>query len=208
MLRPRCPRFRNRVALDICYKKKRYFISTLRKRKGGVMLCIATTYRFVSHAGELPICTWRAFMKSDDCARVGLAPLMSRAVFFALVAIDIHHRFIFSVSIRDPIIPVLIIVIAIAVDIHPVLVALALAPRGSHLGDYHCAFLYTARIDARFGQVGRQVSERAEARSARKSRLVLHLLFPLRLHLVAKRNLCRGCLTLVIRVNLPTNVFN
>ena len=133
---------------------------------------------------------------------------MSRAVFFALIAIDIHHRFIFSVSFRDPIIPILIIAVPITVDIHPILVTFALVPRAAHLGDHHRAFLYTARIDARFGQVGCQVSERAEARSARKPRLVLNLLFSLRLHLVAKRNLCRGCFTLVIRVDLPTNVFN
>jgi hypothetical protein len=125
-------------------------------------------------------------MKSDGCARVGLAAFMWRAVFFALIAIAI----------------------AIAVDVHLILVPLALAPHSSHLGDHHRAFLYTARVDARFGQVGCQVSERAEARGAREVRLVLHLLFPLRLHLVAKRNLCRRCFTLVIRVNLPTNVFN
>ena len=93
---------------------------------------------------------------------------------------------------------------AIAVNVHPVLVALTLVPRGgSHLGDHHRAFLHAARINARFGQVGCQICERAEARSTREARLVLHLLLALRLHLVSKGNLCRGCFTFIIRVNLP-----
>ncbi len=94
---------------------------------------------------------------------------------------------------------------AISVDVHGVLLALvapALAPRGAHLGDHHRALLHAARIDARFGQVGGQIGERAKARGARKARLVLQLLFALRFQLVAERNLRRCRFTLIVRIKL------